>query len=84
VANWLDGGKAVPGRVTLNGDVRLHKKFRSDLLNNERTIAVYVPPGYDKSKDTYPVLYMQDGNNLFDESTSYQASSGIWTRRPKS
>jgi len=73
VANWLDGGKAVPGRVTTTGDIRLHKKFHSDLLNNERTLAVYCPPDYEKSKDQrYPVLYMQDGQNLFDESTSYQ------------
>ncbi len=72
VANWIDQGKAVPGRVTLTGDIRLHKKFRSEILNNERTLIVYLPPGYDQSAERYPVLYMQDGQNLFDESTSYQ------------
>jgi len=72
VANWIDGGKAVPGRVTALQSVRMHPKFHSDILKNERTLAVYLPAGYDASKDRYPVLYMQDGQNLFDEFTSYQ------------
>jgi predicted alpha/beta superfamily hydrolase len=32
---------------------------------------VYVPPGYGSSKDRYPVLYMQDGQNLFDPTTAF-------------
>ena len=35
-------------------------------LVEPRDIYVYLPPGYDTSSDTYPVLYMHDGNNLFD------------------
>jgi predicted alpha/beta superfamily hydrolase len=73
IAGWIDNGKAVPGRVTTSGDIRLHKKFHSNLLGNERTLIVYLPPAYDQAKDQkYPVLYLQDGQNLFDESTSYQ------------
>src|SRR2546421_744469 len=72
VSNWIDNGQAVPGRVTRTGDIRPLNKFHSDILNNERTILVYLPPGYEKSKDRYPVLYMNDGQNLFDEATSYQ------------
>lgn len=72
VATWVDGGKAIPGRITTAGDIRLHKKFQSRILGNERTIVVYLPPGYEHSADArYPVLYMQDGQNLFDEGTSY-------------
>jgi len=74
VIMWVDEGKAVPGRVTLTGTFQQHKKFHSSNLNNERTIIVYLPPGYedDANKDMrYPVLYMNDGNNLFDESTSF-------------
>src|SRR4051812_11008449 len=48
VANWIDNGQSVPGRVTTTGDIRLHKKFHSSLLNNERTLVVYLPPGYEK------------------------------------
>ena len=32
---------------------------------------VYVPPGYRESRDRYPVLYLQDGQNLFDPATAF-------------
>ena len=32
---------------------------------------VYVPPGYDGSRLRYPVLYLQDGQNLFDPETAF-------------
>jgi predicted alpha/beta superfamily hydrolase len=76
VANWRDGGKTVPNRVTMTGDIRLHKKFRSNVLVNERspdrTLIVYLPPDYEaNAQQRYPVLYMQDGQNLFDAATSF-------------
>lgn len=72
VARWVDEGKSIPGRVTVAGDLRLHRKFVSEILKNERTLAVWVPAGYDADEQRrYPVLYMQDGQNLFDESTSF-------------
>jgi predicted alpha/beta superfamily hydrolase len=40
-------------------------------LSRERTIRVYLPPDYDKSSQTYSVLYMHDGQNLFDDATSF-------------
>jgi enterochelin esterase-like enzyme len=68
----VDGGKSIPGKVTLTGLFRLHKKFESKLLGNFRTIIVYLPPGYETEQDRrYPVLYMQDGQNLFDSSTAF-------------
>lgn len=46
--------------------------FTSQILGNAREIAVYLPAGYDERKDTrYPVLYMQDGQNLFDPNRAY-------------
>ena len=72
VATWVDEGKSVPTRVTIAGDIRLHPKFASKVLGNERTLVVYVPPGYEQAAERrYPVLYMQDGQNLFDGRTSY-------------
>lgn len=57
---------------TLTGDVRLHKDFHSQVLNNNRDIIIYLPPGYDFDlKRRYPVLYFHDGQNLFDGATSY-------------
>ena len=72
VLTWVDGGKAIPGKITLTGNVLLHKKFESSLLGNARNIIVYLPPDYDSQPDqSYPVLYMQDGQNLFDSSTAF-------------
>src|SRR3954468_19809308 len=53
-------------------ELRLHRKFRSQFLETERTLIVYVPPGYDtNAQKRYPVLYMHDGQNLFDPSTAF-------------
>ena len=57
---------------TLAGDVRLQKDFHSKILDNNRDLIVYLPPGYDASSNQrYPVLYFHDGQNLFDGATSY-------------
>ena len=46
--------------------------MRSRILRNERDVVVYLPPGYDEQPGrSYPVLYMQDGQNLFDPATSF-------------
>lgn len=57
---------------TLSGDVRLHANFHSKILNNDRNVIVYLPPGYDENKHArYSVFYMHDGQNLFDGATSF-------------
>ncbi|HJZ83033.1 MAG TPA: alpha/beta hydrolase-fold protein, partial [Pyrinomonadaceae bacterium] len=57
---------------TLTGDVRLHHNFHSNVLNNDRDVIVYLPPGYEADKQKrYPVFYMHDGQNIFDGATSY-------------
>ncbi len=72
VVTWVDQGKAEPGKSTASGNIRMHVGFHSTLLNNDRTLAVYLPPGYDDNPDKrYPVLYMQDGQNLYDTATSF-------------
>jgi predicted alpha/beta superfamily hydrolase len=54
----------------LVGDLRIIEGFRSSNLKNSRSIRLYLPPGYDRSKARYPVLYLQDGQNLFDPALS--------------
>ena len=46
-------------------------------LGRERTIRIYLPPGYEKSNKRFPVLYMHDGQNLFDDATSYVGDWGV-------
>ncbi|WP_299556885.1 alpha/beta hydrolase-fold protein [Seonamhaeicola sp.] len=44
-------------------------------LDRKRKISIYLPPDYEASNESYPVLYMHDGQNVFDVSTSY---AGEW------
>lgn len=44
-------------------------------LNRKRQVRLYLPPGYATSGKRYPVLYMHDGQNLFDTATAY---AGEW------
>ncbi len=61
-----------PRTHTLTGDIRYHKSFHSKILENDRDVVVYLPPSYDKDNNQhYPVLYLQDGQNLFDGATSF-------------
>lgn len=54
------------------GDIRVHNEFYSRFLDNERTLLVYLPPGYETGPERrYPVLYMHDGQNVFDAATSF-------------
>ena len=49
--------------------------FKIPQLNRTRRIWIYLPKGYATSSKVYPVLYMQDGQNLFNEKT---AAFGEW------
>ncbi len=45
--------------------------LKSEIFANERTLRVYLPDGYDADRtEPYPVLYMNDGQNLFSAETS--------------
>jgi len=59
-------------KPTLTGNIRRHRAFRSKVLGNRRDVLVYLPPGYWRfSSRRYPVLYMNDGQNVFDATTSF-------------
>ena len=53
-------------------DLHRHEKFRSRFLRNQRDVIVYLPPRYhEQPQRRFPVLYMHDGQNLFDGATSF-------------
>jgi len=55
-----------------DGQLRRHENFRSKFLRNQRSLVVYLPPGYDRQPHRrFPILYLHDGQNLFDGSTSF-------------
>ncbi len=70
-----DGQTQGPGtalRHTLTGNIQVHHNFHSRHLNSDRDVIVYLPPGYDHDPSRrYPVLYLQDGQNLFDAATAF-------------
>lgn len=56
---------------SVTGRVRMIRDFDSRVLGNRRDVAIYLPPGYEEGTRRYPVLYAQDGQNVFDPATSY-------------
>ncbi len=55
-----------------SGQLRKHEQFPSRFLRNQRDLIVYTPPGYaDQPRRHFPVLYLHDGQNLFDGATSF-------------
>ncbi len=70
VNNWRD--ILFRARRKMVGQVRHHRGVTTGLLKHKRDVIVWLPPGYDKEPDChYPVLYMHDGQNLFDPATAF-------------
>ncbi len=76
---WVPYAKAHGQNHTVTGHVLVWPKLESPAGLGAREIVAYLPPSYSevtRSKDRrYPVLYFHDGQNVFDEKTSY---SGKW------
>jgi predicted alpha/beta superfamily hydrolase len=58
---------------SLTGTFKLHAQVTSKYVQQPRNVWVYLPPSYTPTQ-RYPVLYMHDGNNLFDRSTAFGGS----------
>lgn len=52
-----------------------HEHFHSAFLADDRTVTVYLPPGYSEQRDGYPVLYLHDGQNLFHDDEAHAGES---------
>jgi predicted alpha/beta superfamily hydrolase len=70
---WKARRRTAPGRLEVISGVESRE------LGNRRDILVYLPSSYDKSDKPYPVLYMHDGQNLFDPATSFAGEWGVDT-----
>ncbi len=72
---WSD---LTPKTSTASDNVKLlSEDFDMGTLQKKRRIWIYLPTGYENSKKKYPVLYMHDGQNLFDSVTSYTGEWGV-------
>lgn len=63
-------------QTTRKGTV-LKDSLYAPQLGYTKGIWIYLPPNYDFAKQRYPVLYLQDAQNLFDRNTSYSGEWGI-------
>jgi predicted alpha/beta superfamily hydrolase len=72
IHNWAQGGG---GSTAADNVIVMDEDFFMPQLNRNRRIWLYLPPDYETSGKKYPVLYMHDGQNLFDASTSF---AGEW------
>jgi len=52
------------------GEIKVISDFNSPELDTKNTVRIYLPPDYDEGDKRYPVIYMFDGQNLFDPSTA--------------
>lgn len=67
---WTKGGRQRVNHGQITGTVRYHRGLRGVGLQ-DRDLVVWLPPGYEANKTRrYPVVYMHDGQNIFDPVTS--------------
>src|SRR5438477_10739802 len=70
--NFVSYTERLGSRAHGEGRLRLHARFPSRYLSTPRDLIVYLPPGYEEHAERrYPVLYLQDGQNLFDAATAF-------------
>ncbi|MBS1510284.1 MAG: esterase [Bacteroidetes bacterium] len=70
VAGWHDDFSIAPVHTASRHVKVMDTAFNMPQLGRTRKIWIYLPEGYAASQKHYPVLYMQDGQSLFDNYTS--------------
>ena len=70
IAAWTAGTENKVTEHHITGTLHYHPAMKGNGIK-DRDISVWLPPGYDSTGSTrYPVLYMQDGQNIFDPANS--------------
>jgi len=80
IEGWKDlfASTSQPRRSTANKNVRIiDTAFFIPQLKRTRRVWIYLPPTYTSSTKKYPVLYMHDGQNVFDDATSFSGEWGV-------
>jgi len=78
VARWRDGSPRPLAATSTTASVSvLSDSFVMPQLGRTRRVWLYLPPGYATSQQRYPVLYLQDGQNVFDARTSFAGEWGV-------
>lgn len=78
ISGWEDLDGKVEKPSTANGQVNVwDEAMYMPQLDRYRRICIYLPKNYEKSNTAYPVLYMLDGQNIFDSKRSYSGEWGV-------
>lgn len=80
VEGWKDlfASSSQSRKSTANKNVNIiDTAFFIPQLNRTRRVWIYLPPSYNSSNKRYPVLYMHDGQNVFDDATSFSGEWGV-------
>lgn len=80
IGAWADGRPRESKNTFRTATAQVHildSAFYIPQLKRYRRIWIYLPNEYQTSKKKYPVIYMQDGQNVFDASTSYSGEWGV-------
>ena len=78
IEEWADNVERKPRVNTASKNVHIvDTAFSMPQLNRTRRVWMYLPPDYATSKKRYPVLYMHDGQNVFDDLTSFAGEWGV-------
>jgi len=76
IGGWQDDFPPAEKIHTASAQVHIiSEKFEIPQLGRQRRVWIYLPAGYQSSNRKYPVIYMNDGQNLFD---AYTAAYGEW------
>lgn len=74
----IEGWEDFPGQSTAVGNTNvLGTRIEIPQLDRTRRVWVYLPPGYENETMHYPVVYMHDGQNLFDAASSFVGEWGV-------
>jgi predicted alpha/beta superfamily hydrolase len=78
VEEWQDHFPPLKRASTSSKNVRImDTAFWMPQLKRKRRVWIYLPEDYATSRKRYPVLYMHDGQNVFDDATSYSGEWGV-------
>jgi predicted alpha/beta superfamily hydrolase len=78
IDHWADHFPKKPKQSTANKNVQiLDSAFFIPQLNRHRRIWIYLPDSYALTRRKYPVVYMHDGQNVFDAATSFSGEWGV-------
>ena len=75
IEGWEDAGDGGANSTAAANVEIMDENFYMPQLDRNRRIWLYLPPDYHTTDKTYPVIYMHDAQNLFDQETSF---SGEW------